>query len=292
MRGLPSYFSSALLACVLAAVGGCGGANSPEARRTDFDVAPNVPVGSPAATHWEWFVKNVRTWSPKFELQLVPGSIELAALGTTRVQVLRADVADLSRVVPELAVLALPLLFATDAEADFVLDRHVLPEVRRRLDARGLALLAWTEGAPRVLYASGPPDDPTALRMATLEAHAAGAGAPADATAVLLDLGATPGLVLASSAWFDALPPRDEDTLKMAYATRDARADTRRAAGETLAALAVRPTHAVRVLTDEERREWRTALAAQHRAAVDALGAEARSLYELVERGRAEHAAL
>lgn len=292
MRGLHAVFSCVLPVAVLAAVlAGCGGGTSPEARRTNFDVAPNVAPGSPAATHWDWFVKNVRTWSPKFELRLVPGTVPLADLGTARVQVLRADVADLSGVVPELAVLSLPLLFESDAEADFVLDRHVLPEVRRRLDARGLSLLAWTEGAPRVLYTAGTPAGTTAPQLATLDAHAAGSGAPAGTSAVLLDLGAAPGMVLAPNAWFDALPPRDEDTLRMAYATVDARADTRRVASDVLAALAARPTHAVRVLDDAERHEWRAALEPHRRAAVAALGADAESLLALVERGRADYAA-
>lgn len=291
MRGLSSLFPCALLAVVVAATAGCGGPAAPEIRRTDFDVAPNVPAGSPAATHWDWFVKNVRTWSPKFAVQLVRGTIDVTTLGTTRIQVMRADVADLARVAPELAVLALPLLFESEDEADFVLDRHVLPDVRRRLDARGLSLLAWTEGAPRVLYASGPPAATAAPRLATLDAHAAGAGAPADAPAVLLDLGTVPGLVLASNAWFDALPPRDEDALRSAYATREARADTRRVAGELLATLATRATHAVRMLTVEERRAWRAALEPQRRATVAALGAEAASLYAIVERGRADYAA-
>lgn len=307
MRGLSSIFSRArrtarprLLAAPVAAIvvatgiaqlAACGGADAPETRRTDFEVAANVPAGSPAARHWEWFVKNVRTWSPKFDVRLAAGPAGVDRLGEGRLRVVRADLGELAHVAPELALLELPLLFASDAEADYVLDRHVLPDVQRRLDAHGLALLAWAEGAPRVLYAGAGAPGSEAPQVVTLDAHAAGTGAPTGTSAVLLDGGAAPALVLAAGAWFDALPPRDEDALRMAYATRDARADTRRAARDTLTALASRPSHAVREPTPEERLAWRAALEPQRAAAIAALGPEARSLQAVVERGRAEFAA-
>jgi hypothetical protein len=129
--------------------------------------------------------------------------------------------------------------------------------------------------------------------QAPLAAHAAldGSSVRLAGPPVLLDAGHVPGLILAANAWFDPLSPRDEDVFRMAYATRDARADTRRVAAETLARLASDPALAVRAPTDEERARWREQLAPSRASAAAALGPNGESLLAVVERGRAEFAA-
>jgi hypothetical protein len=277
------------------ALAGCGreGA-SPAETRTTLDVAASTATGTPAERHWQWFVTNVRSWAPEYRVALVNRTAENGpgSLAGGRPGIVHAQPTELAALVPELALLEQPLLFLSDAEADYVLDRHLLPEVRRRLDARGLTLLGWTEGEPRVAYLADEQVGP-ALPQAALAAHAAAdaaAARPAGAP-VLLDSGHVPGLIVAANAWFDPLSPHDEDVFRMAYATRDARADTRRVAAETLARLAAEPALAVRTPTDEERARWRGQLAASRAAAAAALGADGESLLAAIERGRAEFAA-
>lgn len=278
------------------ALTGCGReGTSPAETRTTLDVAAVTATGTPAERHWQWFVTNVRSWAPEYRVALVARTPENgpASLAGGRPGIVHAQPAELAVLVPALALLEQPLLFLSDAEADHVLDRVLLPEVRRRLDAHGLALLGWTEGEPRVAYVAREPpalDAPQAL----LAAHAAldGASVRLAGPAVLLDTGHVPGLIVAANAWFDPLSPHDEDVFRMAYATKDARADTRRVAAETLARLAADPALAVRTPSAEERARWREQLAAARTSAAAALGADGEALLAAIERGRAEFAAL
>lgn len=267
---------------------------SPAETRTTLDVAASTAVGTPAERHWQWFVTNVRSWAPEYRVALVGRTPENgpASLAGGRPGIVHAQPEELAKLVPELALLTQPLLFLSDAEADHVLDRHVLPEVRRRLDAHGLALLGFTEGEPRVAYVAREPVG-SDVPQATLAAHAAldGSRVRLAGPPVLLDSGHVPGLIVAANAWFDPLSPHDEDVFRMAYATRDARADTRRVAADTVARLANDPALAVRVATDEERARWREQLAPSRANAAAALGANGESLLAAIERGRAEFAA-
>jgi hypothetical protein len=289
--------AAALLALAAGTLAGCGDAPS-QARRTAVEVAATVtPVGSPAERHWQWFVTNVRSWAPEYAVALAPRTPENGprSLADGRPAIVHATPAEAAALVPELALLELPLLFVSDAEADHVVDRHVVPEIRRRLDARGLALLAVTEGEPRVGYvAAAASTAPVLEGVAALAAHAADPAAARGVyggAAMLLDTGHVPGLVLAANAWFDPLSPHDEDVFRMAYALEDARADTRRVAGETVARLAGDPVLAVRLPAGEERERWREQLAASRASAAAALGPAGESLLAAVERGRAEFAA-
>jgi TRAP-type C4-dicarboxylate transport system substrate-binding protein len=279
-------------ALVLAACGRDGA--SPAETRTTLDVAASTTTGTPAERHWQWFVTNVRSWAPEYRVALVSRTTENgpASLAGGRAGIVHAQPVELVALVPELALLTQPLLFVSDAEADHVLDRHLLPEVRRRLDAHGLTLLGWTEGEPRVAYLGREPVG-IDVAQAPLAEHAAldGASVRLAGAPVLLDAGHAPGLIVAANAWFDPLSPHDEDVFRMAYATRDARADTRRAAGETVARLADDPVLAVRLPTDEERRRWREQLAGSRTSAAAALGPAGESLLAAIERGRAEYAA-
>jgi TRAP-type C4-dicarboxylate transport system substrate-binding protein len=285
-----------LIICVAAlALAACGrdGA-SPAETRTTLDVAASTTTGTPAERHWQWFVTNVRSWAPEYRVALVNRTAENgpASLAGGRAGIVHVQPAELVALLPELALLTQPLLFVSDAEADHVLDRHVLPEVRRRLDAHGLTLLGWTEGEPRVAYFAHEPVGPE-VEQALLAEHAALDGRSLKLTGapVLLDAGHVPGLILAANAWFDPLSPHDEDVFRMAYATKDARADTRRVAGETVARLAGDPVLAVRLPTAEERERWREQLAPSRTDAAAAVGDAGQSLLATIERGRAEFAA-
>ena len=285
----------AILGATSLALAGCGRDGTPPAEtRTTLDVAAVTATGTTSERHWQWFVTNVRSWAPEYRVALVSRTPANgpASLAEGRAGIVHAQPEELVALVPELALLTQPLLFLSDAEADHVLDRHVLPEVRRRLDAHGLALLGWTEGEPRVAYVARDPPGPD-VPQALLAAHATldGATVRLAGSPVLLDTGHVPGLIVAANAWFDPLSPHDEDVFRMAYATKDARADTRRVAGETLARLAGDPVLAVRTPSAEERARWREDLAASRAGAAAALGADGESLLAAIERGRAEFAA-
>lgn len=49
----------------------------------------------------------------------------------------------ISTVVPELQILELPFLFRDDAEADFVMDEVIRPELEAAMEAKGLKLFVW-----------------------------------------------------------------------------------------------------------------------------------------------------
>jgi hypothetical protein len=106
---------------------------------------------------------------------------------------------------------------------------------------------------------------------------------------VLLDTGHVPGFALAPSAWFDPLTPHDEDVFRMAYATVEARKDSRAVAAAAIEAAS--RAGSLRTLSDDERTRLRTALADARTAQAESLGAEAVALLALIERGRAEFAA-
>jgi TRAP-type C4-dicarboxylate transport system substrate-binding protein len=288
----------ALLAAVLV-VGGCGREGGAKTTRgTTLDVAVTAAPGSPSERHWQWFVTNVRSWAPEYVVALVPKTAAngLESLRAGRAGIVKSEIADAAAVLPEVAVLELPLLFASDAEADHVLDRHVLPDLRRRFDAKGLTLLALTEGEPRVAeiaHATAPQASPgedagVAILAVTPLGDGAGTAAPRGRERVLLDTGHVPGFVLAPNAWFDPLTPHDEDVFRMAYATAQARADSRAAAAATIATAT--GGGALRVLADDERARVRERLAASHSARAKELGPDAESLLALVERGRMEFA--
>jgi tripartite ATP-independent transporter DctP family solute receptor len=57
--------------------------------------------------------------------------------------------AALASVVPELDVLELPFLFETNAQADCVLDQHVLDTYRKLFDEKGLVFVSWAENGWR-----------------------------------------------------------------------------------------------------------------------------------------------
>jgi hypothetical protein len=76
----------------------------------------------------------------------------------------------------------------------------------------------------------------------------------------------------------------------MAYATLDARSDTRRETAAVLARLARDPQRTVSLPAADERARWRDALVAERERRAGEFGAAGTSLLAVVERGRAEFA--
>jgi len=212
-------------------VAACGSPSPDTATRDRYRVAV-AAESSPSdasAANWQRFVDNVKVWAPQFTVTLQgpdaagppAGWAAAAQAGALQVAALPPEAARV--LVPELAVLGLPGLFASQAEADHVLDQAVFESFRQLFLARNLALLEWydddwTDPASRAEYGTG--------------------------------------VIVANKAWFDRLTPHDRDVFAHAYGSAgQARADRRAAVGSgepaahAAAALdeATRATHAARI---------------------------------------------
>ncbi|MBE2252349.1 MAG: TRAP transporter substrate-binding protein [Myxococcus sp.] len=80
----------------------------------------------------------------------------------------------LATFVPELAGIELPYLYATDAEADYVLDK-IRPEVTKLLEAKGFVMVMWGENGWHGYGIKGKcvekPDDLKGLKMRSQESY-------------------------------------------------------------------------------------------------------------------------
>jgi tripartite ATP-independent transporter DctP family solute receptor len=81
-----------------------------------------------------------------------------------QIQGVGASTGALASIVPELAVLELPYLFRSEAEADYVLDKVILTSVEKAFRDRGLVLAFWSENGYRAFGSSwGPVKTPADL---------------------------------------------------------------------------------------------------------------------------------
>jgi TRAP-type C4-dicarboxylate transport system substrate-binding protein len=216
-----------LLATVLLAA--CGSPAEDAAPRDRYQVTVAAPssAGDASGANWQRFVHNVKVWAPQFTVTVQgvdeagPASGWAAAVqdGTLQMAALPPDAAE--ALVPELAVLRLPGLFASHEEADYVLDEVAFETFRKLFLARNLGLLEW--------YA----DDWTD---------------PAEGSEYRA------GVIVANKDWFDRLTPHDRDVFAHAYGSAgQARADRRAAAGSAGATApsgrdeALRALHASRI---------------------------------------------
>jgi len=175
--------------------------------RYQVSVAADAELTGAGEANWKRFVDNVKVWAPQFTVtikgpsEMGPASAWAAAVqdGTLQMAALPPDAAE--ALVPELAVLRLPGLFASYEEADHVLDQAVFETYRKLLLARNLSLLEWY-------------DDDWADPAARREYRA--------------------GVIVANKDWFDRLTPHDRDVFAHAWGSAgQARADSRAAvAGE------------------------------------------------------------
>jgi len=192
------------LALLMAA---CGSppAEGPTRDRHQVTVAALASTADASERNWNRFVDNVKVWAPQYtvtlqgEAQAGPPAGWAAAVRGGRLQLAALPPADAVALVPELAVLQLPGLFASRAEADYVLDQAVFETYRKRFLAQDLALLEWvgddwTDPAERGEYRTG--------------------------------------ALVAGKAWFDRLTPHDRDVFAHAYGSAgQARVDARAATG-------------------------------------------------------------
>lgn len=167
-------------------------------------VAVDAAPGSVAEANWRRFGDNVRIWAPEITIELRAGAdAGLPAQRVANVQSGAVHVAMLPpeaavALVPELAVLSLPGLFASQEEADHVLDQVLLAAFRPLLSAQGLRLLDWIDDDW---------EDPAARRVYRS------------------------GVLVANKDWYDRLTPHDRDVFTQAYGSAgQARADSRAAA--------------------------------------------------------------
>ena len=194
-----------LVAVALLAVA-CG-SPAPEggtrARNTAI-VAVDAPPGTVAAANWRRFGDNVRVWAPELTLELRTGvdagspEQRVAEVQAGAVQVAMLPPETAVALVPELAVLSAPGLFASQEEADHVLDKVLLAAFRPLFSAKGLRLLDWVDDDW---------EDPAARRVYRS------------------------GVIVANKDWYERLTPHDRDVFTQAYGSAgQARADSRAAA--------------------------------------------------------------
>lgn len=192
------------LALLLAACGSPSG-DAPPRDRYRVSVAAESSAADTSGANWQRFADNIKVWAPQFTVTLQgpaeagPSSGWAAAVrdGTLQIAALPPEAAQ--ALVPELAVLRLPGLFASHEEADYLLDEVVFETYRKLFLARGLSLLEWY-------------DDDWADPARHSEYRA--------------------GAIVADKDWFDRLTPHDRDVFAHAYGSAgQARADSRKARG-------------------------------------------------------------
>ena len=189
---------------LLAACGSPSQDASPRDRH-QVTVAAASSHADAGTANWQRFVDNVKVWAPQFSVTL-QGAAEAGppagwatAVQDGTLQMAALPPEDAEALVPELAVLRLPGLFASHEEADHVLDQVAFDAYRKLFLARGLSLLEWY-------------DDDWSDPVAHDEYRA--------------------GVIVANKDWFDRLTPHDRDVFAHAYGSAgQARADSRAAVG-------------------------------------------------------------
>lgn len=143
-----------------AAVATCGAATLGRSAFAEEPVAAKLATVAPDGTPW---AEQVKSFKERVEagtqkrVRLKPfmggalGDENVTASETKRgsIQLWGGSTAALASVVPELALFELPYLFRDYAEADQILDRVVLEEMKKALQAKGLVLLFWAENGFR-----------------------------------------------------------------------------------------------------------------------------------------------
>jgi TRAP-type transport system periplasmic protein len=137
------------LLLALAILAGCAG---PPAGVTVVNLGGTTTPNTPGEAMWLTFRQRAEAGA-NGRLQLRPliygqlGSEEqlLSGLRRGRIQFANLSAQSVSTVVPELALLYSPYLFASAAEADYVYDRYLTPVFRDLLAARDLHLVTWYE---------------------------------------------------------------------------------------------------------------------------------------------------
>jgi TRAP-type C4-dicarboxylate transport system substrate-binding protein len=191
----------ALVAALLLAACGSPAPEGAASSSREVIVAADAAPGSVAESNWRRFANNVKVWAPGISLTLRLGAnagvparrLADVQQGALRVASLPPETA--VELVPELEVLSAPDLFASQEEADHILDKVLLDPYRRLFAKKGLVLLDWidddwTDPQARHVYRTG--------------------------------------VIVANQAWFERLTPHDRDVFQQAHGSAgEARADRR-----------------------------------------------------------------
>jgi TRAP-type C4-dicarboxylate transport system substrate-binding protein len=135
----------------------------PEDARTKVNIGGTTFPNTPGETIWLEFERKAEAAS-RGQLDLVPliygqiGSEEqlLSGLRHGRIQFANLSAQVTSTVVPELALLYVPYLFADEAEADYIYDTYLTDIFSELLAAANLHLVTWYEIGFQSVYAKEP----------------------------------------------------------------------------------------------------------------------------------------
>ena len=155
------------LLCVLL-LGGC--AERP-AEDEGFRVVGSSPPDSPWSLQWQRFAETLAA-DPRMGLapalyvhgQLGEPERTIQSLRRGRVQLGGFPLSAAASLVPEVAMLNAPYLFASETEADHVIDGYLQPAFERLFAAQGVTVLSWTEAGWNHLYATRALQVPADLR--------------------------------------------------------------------------------------------------------------------------------
>jgi tripartite ATP-independent transporter DctP family solute receptor len=124
--------------------------------QTVVKLATVAPEGSPWANELSKIKKKIETESAgQIKMKLYPGG-QMGGENEILQQVIRGKLQGagltagaLANTVKELNVLEMPYLFDSFAQADCVLDTHLLNDYKRLFDAKGLVFVTWAENGYR-----------------------------------------------------------------------------------------------------------------------------------------------
>jgi TRAP-type transport system periplasmic protein len=259
-----------------------------------------------------------------------PEEMTFAALRRNRIQIAGGSFAGVATIVPEISLLSAPFLFDSEAEIDFVTDRYAFPTFAQLFAAKGLTLMQWTDVGWVNLYARRAVLAPVQARGVRLrvasQAFIAEIGGdtitmpfsdvvPALQTG-LIDGGVTSvtmyslsgiaseaphyvmtrhsydmGVMLANTAWLNALAPNVRNVILTAYGGASRARSRSRAAVVELAKQLPQKGVAVYEPTAAEREVWRAAAWPSHEKLIRKVGGKARQVYETLLEGKRAFAA-
>ncbi len=135
-------------------------------------IATVAPEGTPWADGLSQLKKQVETDSGgRMKVRTFLGGVlgdeneSVQACQRGQIQGVGASTGAIASIVPELAVLELPYLFRTEAEADYVLDKVVLSTLETAFRNKGLVLGFWSENGYRSFGSNwGPIKSPADLK--------------------------------------------------------------------------------------------------------------------------------
>ncbi|MFO1328247.1 MAG: TRAP transporter substrate-binding protein DctP [Rubrivivax sp.] len=123
--------------------------------QTELRFASSAPPTSPWAKQIDRMAAGVLADSgntlkitPFYNSQLGAENDAIAQISRGRIDMGSFTLGSLALQVPEIALLHLPMYFATAAQRDCVLDNHALKPVADALDKKGLKFIAWGEVGP------------------------------------------------------------------------------------------------------------------------------------------------